>query len=239
MTRNELAKNLRTLSSALSDWGKVKNADLLNKIEFKEYQDNIGYSISLASPLIFKNVDIDRHCLPSGIEKLPDTEVEVSLTTLHAEMLKDSDDHDLIKNQGVNIVVNACYLLNDELGEATCSWHIDKHNGTTTQYCHPVYHISFGGSHMENQPTNFGNLLLLNSPRVIHPPLDIILSCDFVIRNFYTKNNNKRILESRSYQSIIKFAKERYWKPFARAFVSEWYEEFKVVNLSSSSLLDY
>jgi hypothetical protein len=236
MTKNELAKDLRSLSGLLSNWGRVKNPGVLTSITYNEVAENISYSIVRTQPLIFINAEIDRHCLPMGIEKLPDTEVQIKLTTLHVEELGQQPDNDPLRKLGVNIVVGATYLKGDTIAEATCSWHLDRHTGNVAQYFHPMYHINFGGSHMENLPTNFGNLLLLNSPRIIHPPLDIILSCDFVIRNFYSKANSSNVLNNVHYKFLLKKARARYWQPYARAMASEWYEELAVQNLSSQIL---
>lgn len=235
MTENDIKKDLRSLSGLLSGWGRnVKNSRMLQQIKVTE---NVGkclkYSIAPAEPLTFINIDLDRHCIPSGIEKLSkgDIDVEVRLTASYAERKKDIVTEDPIEELGVNIIINAEYETEDERKEVTCSWHLDKDAPTGSIFSHPLYHMNFGGSHMIKQGNVFGKLLLLAAPRIIHPPMDIILSCDFIIRNFYEKKNHQKITQDRAYITLLEKAKERYWEPYGRAFTSHWHREMSIDNL--------
>lgn len=244
MKQNDIRKDLRSLSGLLSGWGKyVKNPNMLQNLNINEIVKggDLHYTITVSEPLTFLRIDLDRHCLPSGIEKIPanDIEFEVAMTLLCSESKEDNAEQDPIKSLGVNIIVKALYSNGTDLKEANCSWHLDKGSPVGAIFSHPEYHMNFGGSHMVKQGDIFGNLLLLSSPRIIHPPMDIILSCDFIIRNFYSKANHRKITDNPKYLEIIERAKARYWQPYSKAFFSNWNEDQKVVNLPYKSLIGH
>ena len=243
MKKDDIRKDLRALSGLLSGWGKfVKNPNILQTIGVQEItKDDLKYVISTSEPLTFLKIDLDRHCLPVGIEKIPanDIDVEVNLTLLCCESKHEHYQQDPIRSLGVNITVNACYNNGQDIKEANCSWHLDKGSPVDAQFSHPEYHMNFGGSHMVKQGDIFGNLLLLSSPRIIHPPMDIILSCDFIIRNFYTKSNHQKLTLNPKYLEIIENAKSRYWQPYSKAFSSKWHDDHKIENLPYMNLVGH
>lgn len=244
MKQNDIRKDLRSLAGLLSGWGRyVKNPNILHTLSILENTGtkDLRYSIYESEPLTFIKIDLDRHCLPTGIEKLAEDDVdfEVKLTFICSESNEDSFRTDPIKSLGVNIIIDLCYNDGKELKHANCSWHLDKRSPTEASFSHPEYHMNFGGNHMVKQGNVFGNLLLLPSPRIIHPPMDIILSCDFIIRNFYTRQNHKKITQNPAYLEIIKNAKARYWSPYTSAFSSNWDASKKVENLPYINLVGH
>ncbi|MGH2666711.1 hypothetical protein [Flavobacterium sp.] len=244
MKKDDIRKDLRALSGLLSGWGKfVKNPNILQSIGVIDNSNNndLKYSILTSEPLTFSRIDLDRHCLPVGIEKLPnsDIDVEVNLSLFCCESKKDDYKQDPIKSLGVNITVNAFYNNGEDIKEANCSWHLDKGSPENALFSHPEYHMNFGGSHMVKQGDIFGNLLLLSSPRILHPPMDIILSCDFIIRNFYTKSNHQKITLHPKYLEIVENAKSRYWQPYSKAFSSKWNNDHKIDNLPYINLVGH
>ena len=239
---SEIKKDLRSLSGLLSTWRNVKNPNILQNIVFTEIGDSrVKYSIFDTEPLTFINVDLDRHCIPSGIEKFKSSEIdfEVKLMSNYVEFDNKSEFIDPINELGVRIIAEIFYPDGNDVRDANCSWHLDKGAPSDSIFSHPIYHMNFGGSHMTKQGNTFGKLLLLTAPRIIHPPMDIILSCDFIIRNFYTKEKHIKITELPSYKTILDKAKLRYWKPYGQAFVSNWDKGLAVKNLSSISLFGH
>jgi hypothetical protein len=108
------------------------------------------------------------------------------------------------------------------------SWHFDRHIGGTfdSKLVHPRYHFSFGGRRLEEHAVAskipyFDFLLLLNSPRLMHLPLDGVLAVDFVLSNFAAAMWN-RLRRQRDYVALIGRAQRRNWKPFASALVAHW-----------------
>jgi hypothetical protein len=244
MRENEIRADLRTLAHFLDNWDKnVKNASLLNQIKVTS-TPLISYSISTSQPLIFSNIDIDRHSIPTGIDSIPkdDRLFNVHINILFAEEVKlTSELYDPISKLGVAFKIKGEYIKGEEIKKAMCSWHLDKTTSSGSSFHHPTYHLNFGGDHMidEVKLNNdcFGNLLLLPNPRVIHPPMDIILSCDFVIKNFYTKSRHQKLTQSNGYIRLIEKARKRYWESFVYALISNWDTTFTVSNLEFENVI--
>ena len=247
---NDIKKELRAFSYFLVNWkSNVKNADLLNRLDISNSQRKIDYSLQRSEHLIFQNLDIERHVIPQGIDKLcPDTErdFEVELTINLVQIDKYVEKNDPIISLGLSIKIEGEYEKEGEdIQNAICSWHLDKGVAEGAKYNHPVYHMNFGGDLMsdkiieEENPNYFGKLLLLPSPRIMHPPMDIILACDFIIKNFYETDNHRELTTQPGYLELIRKAKNRYVKPYAYALVSNWESAFEVEKLNHSSIFGY
>lgn len=131
----------------------------------------------------------------------------------------DGDLSQLIKLLELNIVVE-----NDE-GTHLSSWHFDRHivneGDNSPEDAHPLYHFQYGGRNFSEIKEELGRVLLLPSPRIGHPPMDIILAVDFVLSNFCgivwrgLRDNNE-------YKSKVVSAQERYWRPYMESIFSWW-----------------
>jgi hypothetical protein len=248
MREKIIKKDLITLSHLLNNWDKnVKNASILNtNLNHGLNGSIINYSLEKTTPLIFKHIDLDRHSIPSGIEKLgpneKDFEVHLSIE-LSEQRIEDNLTIDPLISLGVSIKIKGAYKMDGSKKNVICSWHLDRDNPVSSAYCHPIYHLNFGGDNMTSfaieDKEYFGNLLLLPNPRVIHPPLDIVLSCDFIIRNFYKKSTHKKITDLPTYKSLFNRAAKRYWATYAFAFASKWNDSLQVTNLSHESVIGY
>ncbi|MDF0694111.1 hypothetical protein [Aquirufa ecclesiirivi] len=99
------------------------------------------------------------------------------------------------------------------------SWHLDKENNPENcKYTHPYYHFQFGGKKLEYIEESLG---VLSSPRIPHPPMDIILAFHFVINNFYNNKTFqfvKDILNDPDYIRILKNSQDRIWVDYFKAF---------------------
>lgn len=111
-------------------------------------------------------------------------------------------------------------------GEFVSSWHLDRHTeeGIPNLF-HPYYHLTFGGKHMENleieEENFFGNSLIIRSPRISHPPMDLILGIDFVLKNYFPLKELD-ILSDFNYLTIIKKFKEIFWKPYILSLTKDY-----------------
>lgn len=111
------------------------------------------------------------------------------------------------------------------------AWHFDRHPGNCSppsgpKPAHPRYHFSFGGNRIKAHLLAIGmpyfeGLLLLNSPRLTHPPLDGVLAVDFVLSHF--AGPKWRILSQQpAYRRIVSNSQELLWKPYALALNAHW-----------------
>lgn len=98
------------------------------------------------------------------------------------------------------------------------AWHLDREGGTDGKFIHPLYHFHGGGKKIEEKDA--GELLILNSPRLAHPPLDLFLAIHFILENFlntqtYTKQAG--IFADPLYQDIMIRAQKRVLDPYYSA----------------------
>lgn len=73
-----------------------------------------------------------------------------------------------------------------------------------------------------------GRTLLLDPPRLMHPPMDGILAIDFVLAN-YAGSAWKALREDPQYTNLIVPQFKRFWKPYFDAVASSW-ENPKSIN---------
>lgn len=102
------------------------------------------------------------------------------------------------------------------------SWHLDRHpDDSPTESVHPVYHFQYGGRKLIIPNDNYGNHLVLDMPRIMHPPLDLILGIDFVLSNFLGKTRNAMCSE-RPYVNSIAELQNLIWRPYVYSIARHW-----------------
>ena len=141
-------------------------------------------------------------------------------------------DEDLLQNYKFELKMDS-YLAGDEKLYKT-AWHHDKHiESDEPKYTHPSYHFHFGGRYLKGLDT--GDLSIMASPRLPHPPMDIFLGFHFIISNFFSSKDFpfvNELKEKYEYQQIIKRAQERLWTPYFNAFDStNTHQDFTMSNL--------
>jgi hypothetical protein len=101
-------------------------------------------------------------------------------------------------------------------------WHLDKNiKSSSPKFTHPYYHFQSGGNEIES--VNTGDLVLLGSPRIPHPPMDLFLGFHFILNNFYSSKDYlfvDQILEDNTYKAIMMRAQKRMWENYFNAFSS-------------------
>lgn len=100
------------------------------------------------------------------------------------------------------------------------SWHLDYDSNNNQEFIHPHFHLTWGGNTIKS--LNLGDVLLLPTPRISYPPMDIILGIDFVLSNFIKKDKFSKIQSYSQYQTAVKNAQEKYWKPYMLSIASHW-----------------
>lgn len=104
-------------------------------------------------------------------------------------------------------------------------WHFDRHitaqaaiQDSEPLEVHPLFHFHFGGDRLADKrltnPSAWGNLLELRSPRIAHPPLDLVLLIDFVLANFSGRSWQNLVANEKEYSPIVEAAQRRFWCPY-------------------------
>jgi hypothetical protein len=104
------------------------------------------------------------------------------------------------------------------------AWHIDKNiKSPNYTYIHPEYHLTCGGNKLEEKGVdNFGAALILPSPRIAYPPMDVILGIDFILQNYFPSEKVYRLLNDSKYKEIVVNSQQRLWKPYYSSLSSAW-----------------
>lgn len=100
------------------------------------------------------------------------------------------------------------------------SWHLDYDNNDRQEYIHPHFHLTWGGDMIKD--LDLGDVLLLPSPRISYPPMDIVLGIDFVLSNFIKSDVYKQIQNDSQYKAAVKNAQEKYWRPYMVSLAHHW-----------------
>jgi len=97
------------------------------------------------------------------------------------------------------------------------SWHLDRHiqeDNEDSYFIHPLYHFQYGGKTLtENEEYEYGNILLLDTPRIAVPPMDGMIAIDYILGNYYGEYWRK-IREENRYLEALNNSTSIFWKPY-------------------------
>lgn len=182
--------------------------------------------------ITFKNLDLGKNICPTGYENFErDAVIKIISHMSGIRHVSDIECVDPIRpvSRGSIYVPGFSLQLIITIGDssshiAKASWHFDRHpdkksDGTpddNPDFDHPLYHLHFGGKEINQGQIKYGEVLLLESPRLLYPPMDIVLAIDFVLGNFYSTSSGKvnNLRKDSTYQKIVNNAKNRFWKPY-------------------------
>jgi len=186
----------------------------------------ISYSIL---PLKIKIPENLSHTIPTGAK---DIVLCFSVKNISITQDKDIISNPIKKLDTFNIVIKGKDADENEL---ISSWHLDKKIISDTYNCRePEFHFTFGGYKMENESKennlDYGQLLLLRTPRIMHPPLDLILGIDFILNNYMSKKYSGIFINEKKYIKIINQVKELIWQPYALAFAKKMQNDFSKID---------
>lgn len=183
------------------------------------------------------------HVQPKGV-----VSYKALLTVEASGIFSPPADTDPLQHLAVNVIITN--LPGGEPDSIFCAWHLDSHppkekenRGSKQEektkkqkeekkqeekpkkdreFAHPRYHWQYGGKEVwGNDKAFFGSHLLLESPRLPHPPLDVVLAVDFVFAHYYGEQWRK-LRKDTEYQRIVKEAQEMYWRPYFATIYANW-----------------
>lgn len=198
----------------------------------------------------FNNINIERHTRPLKVNKLARdgngiAKLLLSVSCHCNSRNNDEKLEDPIKTLSTKFIIQFEYIEDespDEFKVIQSSWHLDKHSPDKhIEFSHPLYHYEFGGTEItKDSEFNFGDFFLIDTPRIMHPPLDIVLAIDFIIKNYYKKEDHISLTGQELYKRYVKNAQLRIWKPYAISFASNFYdfgESVKVDSIYTKNIL--
>lgn len=168
------------------------------------------------------------HSIPRLLE-----DIEITLH-LNNEVILNLYKENTVEDPIINIETLNVIL---QSGKYTSSWHLDRHVRTeeekTSDLLHPRYHLTFGGKYMENLQIDdndeFGRSLIVRSPRIPYPPMEVLLGLDWIFRHFIPKSELE-LLSDPAYNRAVNQLKTHLWKPYALAFVKGFCDNIEIDN---------
>lgn len=166
-------------------------------------------------------------------KKLPKSVCDLKLV-VSIEVSGDTDkinEIDPFQTLAFNFSIKGDFLCEKtgEVKTAITSYHLDRHlykdGDNTPEEPHPFYHFQFGGKKLIDEfgdKIDTGELLVLETPRITHHPMDFILGMDYLISNFYP-NTRKQLMNSKQeYRRLIEKYQYKIVKPYFQAITSNW-----------------
>lgn len=103
------------------------------------------------------------------------------------------------------------------------AWHLDYHaHKEPSESIHPSYHFHFGGRKIKDAIDNYGELAILDTPRIMHPPLDFFLAVDFMVTNFLETRAWQELRADDTYKKIIIESQKNWWKEYFQQISDYW-----------------
>ena len=165
------------------------------------------------------DVDNFRHMKPNKIEALT-----VSLTVIckaHCEgwQKQESDVNPFIE---ASVKAQVFGYKDDKCFQTGFHFDLCKPSELSSDFSHPSYHLQYSPeANSDEDEFNHGNILLMETPRIIHPPLDFILGFDYILSNF-APHRHQALLEDNTYNSLVHKYQDKIWKPYYRRLSSFW-----------------
>lgn len=222
--RNKRAGDLRQLSDLLvrvvggdvktsvleTVISQLQNKDFIPKLKDGSTDENIwGYDVeNFRMPL-----DTLSHVEPQNITK---GEVILNMK-LRAKIEHWNTFNDPFTELAFNVMIRGVGKKSYHFG-----FHIDKHiSKSGTKEPHPIYHLQYDFNPTKSSNPDLGDLFYIDTPRIMHKPIDFILGIGFLTSNFYPiafeilKDERVFINLQRDYQGAI-------WKPYFHTLANKW-----------------
>ncbi|QUN69762.1 hypothetical protein [Pseudomonas sp. JS425] len=200
----------RNLSIVFNDIGALTQAASMCAGNMPYGKDSWGYSVD---NLVLR-IKTPRKTIPATVGDFLKVKVDFKISGLCSTILSE-----LISELELNIIIST------EDNKLIASWHFDRHifkdGDGEPEDAHPLYHFQFGGRNLNILQGNHGGILILPSPRIGHPPMDIILALDFVLSNF-AGGYWKALRNERDYGNKIRDSQQRYLRPYIEG-LNSWF----------------
>lgn len=191
------AESLKTTAPTLKD-GSINN-------------DFWGYEIE---DLIIP-IDTPNHLRPKGISK---NKIEL---ILNMRLIADSKNWQNLDDPLVDLNFNVVVRSVGETTHTFC-FHIDKHDSAiVATEPHPTYHLQIASNPFKEDPFEYGNTLFMDTPRIVHHPIDMILGLGFITSNFFPLAFDE-IMDDGYFTSVYKKYQEKILKPYFHTMATHW-----------------
>ena len=173
-------------------------------------------------------VETIRHIRPKGIKEVA-IYLDMKVVAPFKEWRKLSDP---LAELSFRVVLRGC--------DSFAGFHIDRHDTTkTTSEPHPIYHLQYVVNPLNSPNFDYGSVLQLDTPRIVHYPMEFILGIGFLTSNFYP-TAFQVLLDDGIFTGLYKKYQEIIWKPHAHSIADHWpFEKADIVWKPTQSLCPY
>jgi len=101
-------------------------------------------------------------------------------------------------------------------------FHIDRHPIQNNEgEIHPIYHLQYIVNPNEENDFAYGNVLSIDTPRVMHYPLEFVLGIGYLTSNFFP-TAYQVLLDDGCFVNLYRCYQKRFWKPYSHALANYW-----------------
>lgn len=123
-----------------------------------------------------------------------------------------------------------------EKGTHYFCFHIDKHDSSSaTDEPHPTYHLQFASDPYKEATFDYGSTLALDTPRIIHHPVELILGVGFLASNFCPTAFEK-MMDDGYFLSVYKTYQKSILRPYFHTISSHWDFDISKLNWAKQNL---
>jgi hypothetical protein len=221
-TPDEFKTDLELFKSALFSLFKENIQGDLSKI-ISDNSKSLDNWICSKTDLKFLNIDLGQKVFPSSATRgMGKIKLSISCEGISYDRQKVCNP---LKKMEINILIEVTRSIRGTDKPLKSLWHLDKHSDTQAgdekqgdeKFLHPEYHFQFGGKYLTEDENISSNILIINSPRIQYFPMDIILAIDFIVHNFYSKEQRHKLISDKRYIKVVQNAKHRLWRPYIYA----------------------
>lgn len=231
--RRDRAEDLKLLREAAQRAGLDIKDDHQLKIAIKKLEDDShyfagddgktkdgglwGYEIQ---PLIIELNEPPDHAFPDV------DQIKIHLNISFAAACNSWNDIcDPTKRLNLEVVVIG---FSNGVKKCIASYHLDKHvrkDAKDRGFSHPLYHIQFSGGKIRRSSLASGlsfddsSFMFLDTPRLAHHPLELVLAIDFLASNYLPKAWHDLKRDHR-YTHLFKTYQKQLWEPYVHAIAS-------------------
>ncbi len=217
-----IGKDVNT-SSIYKAINELKNTSFIPTLKDGSRNQNIwGYDIEDFE----MTLDTLKHVKPKDITK---GKVYLSIK-LRAFVDSWSDMNDPFVELGFNVFIKGIAEKIYHFG-----FHIDRHCSAFDSFePHPIYHLHYNINPTESENYDSGTIMHLDTPRLLHYPLDFILGIGFLTSNFFPTAFNL-LIDERDYLKLHSIYQERILKPYFHTLANHW-RPFEANNITWSPI---
>lgn len=162
-----------------------------------------------------------KHIRPNG--------VKASHLILNMRLIADFKLWGTLNDPFIDLNYNVIIKGSGKTSQHYVGFHIDKHDMLAhSKEPHPIYHLHYMLNPMNSEHFEYGQSLHLDTPRIMHYPIDFILGLGFLTSNFFPIAFDS-LLDDGYFTSLYKTYQNNILKPYSHTLANHWvYEKDKI-----------